>query len=145
MNRASFLSRFLAWLIDLIIVVILSYLCLLIASVFLRILGQATGGLPEPWAFIISQLSILPLLLLQFVYFGYFWRKNGQSIGKGMMKIKVVKDNGEPLSFLMAGLRGTFGYWLSGLFLSLGYIWALFDPQRETWHDKIFKTTVLHQ
>lgn len=143
MNRASFLSRFLAWLIDLIIIVILSYLFVIIVFLFVGIIGQTTGGLPEPFAFLISQALIIPVFLLQFIYFGYFWQKSGQSIGKGMMGIKVVKSNGDPLSFWISGLRGSFGYWVSNLVFGLGYLWALFDSNQETWHDKLFKTTVL--
>jgi uncharacterized RDD family membrane protein YckC len=45
---------------------------------------------------------ILPILLLPFLYYGYFWSTKAQSIGMGMMKIKVIKKTGENLSFLVA-------------------------------------------
>jgi uncharacterized RDD family membrane protein YckC len=58
--------------------------------------------------------------------------------------IKVLSRNtGGLLSFVMAGLRGSVGYWISGLICGLGYIWAAFDAKQEAWHDKIFGTTVV--
>jgi len=61
-----------------------------------------------------------------------------------LLKMKVVRQTGaDDLSFIRAGLRGTLGYWLSGLVFGLGYLWALVDPQQETWHDKIFDTWVV--
>ena len=35
------------------------------------------------------------------------------------------------------------GYYISGLLFSLGYIWAIFDPNKEAWHDKLFDTWVV--
>jgi uncharacterized RDD family membrane protein YckC len=37
-------------------------------------------------------------------------------------------------------LRGTVGYWISGLVFGLGFIWAAFDGRKEAWHDKLFDT-----
>ncbi len=143
MEKATFLNRFIAWIIDNVIIVILSFLLAGIAGFLLGVTGQITGGLPEPFAFLVSQAAILPVILLPFLYYGYFWSTKAQSIGMGMMNIKAIKKNGENLSFLIAGLRGTVGYWISGLILGIGYLWALFDAQGDAWHDKLFSTTVL--
>lgn len=113
MEKASFLNRLIAWIIDQIIVVILSFLVAAIAGLLLGVIGQATGGLPETLAFLLSLSMMLPIFLLPFLYYGYFWSAKGQSIGMGMMNIKVIYKSGEDLSFLRAGLRGTIGYWIS--------------------------------
>ncbi|MBD2000847.1 RDD family protein [Leptolyngbya sp. FACHB-541] len=76
-------------------------------------------------------------------YFGYFWSCRGRSIGMGMMNIKVVKTDYRSLSFLMAGLRGSIGYYLSSLIFWVGCLWFFVDTQQQTWHDKIFNTIVL--
>lgn len=143
MEKATFLNRLIAWIIDHIIVVVLSFLFVAIVGLISRVIGQTTGGLPEPFALLLSQTLILPVILLPFLYYGYFWSTKAQSIGMGMMNIKVIKKNRENLSFLMAGLRGTVGYWISGFIVGIGYLWALFDAQQEAWHDKLFSTTVL--
>jgi uncharacterized RDD family membrane protein YckC len=60
--------------------------------------------------------------------------------------IKVISRNTAGLlSFFMAGLRGSIGYWISSLICGLGYLWAIWDARGEAWHDKIFGTTVLSQ
>jgi uncharacterized RDD family membrane protein YckC len=40
-------------------------------------------------------------------------------------------------------LRGSLGYWISAVIFYLGYLWALWDNESETWHDKIFDTWVV--
>ena len=62
-----------------------------------------------------------------------------------LTNVRVVRRNSDAkISFLRGGLRGTLGYYISGLLFSLGYLWALFDGNKETWHDKIFDTWVEH-
>ncbi|MGB3533601.1 MAG: RDD family protein [Microcoleaceae cyanobacterium] len=143
MEKATFLNRLISWIIDYVVVAIVSYLLITIGVLLLGLIGQTTGGLPKPFAFLLTQGVFIPGLLFSFLYFGYFWSTKAQSIGMGMMNIKVIKKNGENMSFLIAGLRGTVGYWLSGILLFIGYLWALFDAQSNAWHDKIFSTTVL--
>ena len=60
------------------------------------------------------------------------------------MGIRVVRiDNGVPASFWRMVLRQTIGYWLSAIICYLGFLWALFDANRQTWHDKLAKTLVI--
>jgi len=37
------------------------------------------------------------------------------------------------------------GRFLSGLFLGLGYFWALFDRNAQAWHDKLAGTVVIQK
>jgi uncharacterized RDD family membrane protein YckC len=83
------------------------------------------------------------VVLIQFLYYGYFWSRSGQSPGKRLLQARVESSSGGSISFIRAGLRGTLGYWLSGLLFGLGFIWAIFDANNETWHDKIFGTRVV--
>ncbi len=143
MINAGFFRRLIAWLID---HVILSVISLAISIIFGAPIGVTKIFDNSFFAMIgaiLSSVLILILFFLQFLYFGFFWSKDGQSIGKRMMGIKVIRFNGHYLSFIAAGLRGTLGYWLSGLIFSLGYIWAALDPRCEAWHDKIFSTWVI--
>jgi uncharacterized RDD family membrane protein YckC len=32
---------------------------------------------------------------------------------------------------------------VSGVALGLGYLWMLWDPNKQTWHDKVAKTYVV--
>ena len=82
--------------------------------------------------------------LFYIFYFGYsFTRLQGQTFGKRMMGIRVVKRNGEPLSWADAFLRCWVGYLLSAAPLGLGFFWALIDKQKRAWHDIIADTLVV--
>lgn len=144
MDKAGFLARFIAWLLDDIFMAVLAFFTALIlgglagltASTESSFLGFISAGL--------TALLIIVMLLFQFIYFGYFWSRNGRSLGMRLLGMKVVRRSAdEELSFVRAGLRGTLGYWFSGLIFALGYLWALIDQDRETWHDKIFDTWVV--
>lgn len=145
MNYAGFFSRFIAWVLDGIIVSILAWLLGLILSPIIASTSDAGNGMFGLIIGILGLFLLLFLLFFQFVYFGYFWSKNGQSLGMKLVNIRVVRSSEDtPLSFLRAGLRGTVGYWISGFIFGLGYIWAAFDADKETWHDKLFDTWVIN-
>ena len=70
--------------------------------------------------------------------------RDGQSVGMKLFNIKVVRQTeSESISFWRGAFRGTLGYYISGLVFGLGFIWAAFDSQKETWHDKLFDTWVV--
>jgi uncharacterized RDD family membrane protein YckC len=143
MNKASFLQRFAAWWID---QAILSIIYLLASIAIGAVTGILTNrGIQFPSLLLSPSVSglILAPVFGHFLYFGYFWSRRERSIGMGMMNIRVVKTDGRPLSFVMAGLRGSLGYSLSGLIFGLGYLWFFVGKKQETWHDKIFNTVVL--
>ena len=144
MNYAGFLSRFIAWVLDGIIVGILAWALGLVLSPIIALTSDAGNGVSGLLIGALGLFLLLFLLFFQFVYFGYFWSKNGQSLGMKLANIRVVRSSEDsPLSFVRAGLRGTAGYWISGLLFGLGYIWAAFDADKETWHDKLFDTWVV--
>ena len=67
----------------------------------------------------------------------------GQSPGKIAIGIKIVKTDGTPIGFGTMLLREIIGKIVSAIILLLGYIWILFDGQRQGWHDKIASTYVV--
>ena len=81
-------------------------------------------------------------LILSVVYFTYFHSVTGQSIGKGLLKIKAIQTSGEPLNFKIALIRWG-GYIISGLAMNLGFLWVMFDKNKQGWHDKIAGTYVV--
>lgn len=143
MEKAAFSARVVAWFIDMFMIWVLSWIVVLVLSPILALGSNSDGGLLGLLAGLASLLLAGVLFLFQFLYFGYLWSKSGQSIGMKVMNVKVVAREGGPMTFLMAGLRGSIGYWISGLVFGLGYIWAAFDAQGEAWHDKLFGTHVV--
>ena len=78
------------------------------------------------------------------VYYVYFIGHRGQTVGKMVMKIKVVGlETGKPIGYGKAFLREIIGKILSGLILALGYLWSIKDKNKQTWHDKIVKSVVV--
>ena len=145
MNRASFFQRSLAWLID---QGILSIIYLLAAIAFGLASAQYEKSTIRLSGILVSLgLGVAMLISASghFLYFGYFWSRRERSIGMGMMNIRVTKTDGHRLSFLMAGLRGSLGYYISALIFGIGYLWFFVDQKQETWHDKIFDTVVLKE
>lgn len=143
---AGFFSRFLAWLVDGVAMAFLSFIVAFIASACASL---ALGGDSDFLGFlsgITVFFLIVILLFFQFFYFGYYWSKNGQSIGMKLTNIRVVRrKEAETLSFWRAGFRGTLGYYISSLIFGLGYIWAALDGNKEAWHDKLFDTWVIKE
>jgi len=141
---AGFFSRFLALLIDGVAMAVLAAIVGVIAG---GCLALTIGAQSDFVAFLTSIAACLLWVVLAaflFFYFGYFWSKDGQSVGMKLVNIKVVRrSETESLSFWRAALRGSLGYYISGLVFSLGFIWAAFDSNKETWHDKLFDTWVV--
>lgn len=91
----------------------------------------------------VSSMS-LQLVLLKVVYQSFFIWYYGATIGKIICKIvciDVVMLSKPKLS--AAILRAIFRI-VSESFLYLGFVWALGNELRQTWHDKIAKTVVIN-
>ena len=144
MNYAGFFTRFFALLIDEIAMGVLAFI---VSLVFGACAGLAVAAQSDFMSILVGSVALITLgalFIFQFLYFGYFWSKSGQSVGMKLLNIQVIRQTGgEGLSFWRAGFRGTLGYAISGLIFGLGFIWAAFDGNQETWHDKIFDTWVV--
>jgi uncharacterized RDD family membrane protein YckC len=98
-------SRFIAGLVDTLIIlgtIVLVVLLLIISGLVLIDLGDAVMN---PGALVLTALIIFVFL----VYWGYFvffeMRTNGQSPGKKRMKIRVVKEGGGAIGFTDIAIR----------------------------------------
>ena len=69
---------------------------------------------------------------------------SGLTPGKWVLGIRVVKVNtGLPAGFWRMALRQMIGQTIAAIPCYLGLIWALFDANKQGWHDKIAKTLVV--
>ncbi len=77
-------------------------------------------------------------------YFGYFYTTRGQTIGKQVMKLKVVRSADlKYLSWGEAILREVIRSFISSFLFFLGYLWYFMSEKRQTWHDIIASTYVV--
>ena len=142
LNYASFGQRFLALFVD----SILLGIAFIVVIVPVGIMGAATGndGTLNPFFSVLIMLIQLLVSVLGFAYMVFFIGRSGQTIGKKVMKIKVVKlDTMDHLTYGGAVLREVLGKMVSGITFYVGYLWMLWDPQKQTLHDKIAGTIVV--
>lgn len=84
----------------------------------------------------------LVFLSIALSYFFLFTVLGARTPGMDYMGLAVIRFDGELPSFRDVGLR-IFGYCISAGCFGLGFLWACFDAERLTWHDRISKTLVI--
>lgn len=82
------------------------------------------------------------LFIITFLFFGFFWTRNGQTLGMQAWRIRVQSLGGYKLTWTQSLLR-FFLAALSMLCFGLGYIWMLFNDEKLTWHDKLSESCVV--
>ncbi len=85
-------------------------------------------------------------LLISVVYFTFFHGRTGQTPGDAALGIRVVdaRDRlGQPIGYGRAVLRWVVSL-VSGVVIVLGYLWMLWDPKKQTWHDKAAGSLPVH-
>lgn len=68
----------------------------------------------------------------------------GKTVGKWMMGIKIIKNDGTSAGFGTVFVRDVLGKIISTAFLYLGFLWILLDSRNQGWHDKLMGTTVVY-
>ena len=66
----------------------------------------------------------------------------GMTPGKRLLGMRVIREDGTPAGFILMLIRETIGKFISGMILSLGFLWILFDKENQGWHDKLMSTYV---
>lgn len=145
------------------LLVALGSLAVLISSDFERVAPSDTS-IGIFWA----SLGSFPPAALLYVFIGLTWK--GQTVGKSVMNIMVIRSDGRPLGVLGAigrviglliyplflGFGGLTAWalkdntWQSAVSISIavvlviaGLMWAAFDTHRRTLHDRIAGTIVV--
>jgi uncharacterized RDD family membrane protein YckC len=86
--------------------------------------------------FVLGGAGIALSVLFSFGYYTYFHGRTGQTPGDAALGIRVVDiDNGNVIGYGRAFGRCLVSI-VSGLVIVLGYLWMLWDPRKQTWHDK---------
>jgi uncharacterized RDD family membrane protein YckC len=80
--------------------------------------------------------------VITLAYTWYFLtRQNGQTPGKMLMHIRVVKKDGSQVDDATAIVR-YIGYYISCIIV-IGVLWAFWDDNKQGWHDKVANTLVV--
>jgi len=104
------------------------------------------------------------LLSVVFVFFGWFWTREGQTLGMRAWKIRLISANGSSITWHQAALRFFPGLLCLGLLklgaiawsgavkwtvlaslamFGLSFLWALIDREKRCWHDVIANTWMI--
>lgn len=143
----GFWRRAIAFCIDEAILYLFSLLLLVVGGLALTLAGVTSWrvftALETP-----DGLWFFPLLygaattVAAMLYFTAFHGAGGQTPGKMLLGLRVVRPTGEAMTFGIAFLRWV-GYLFSGLFFGLGFLWIAFDGRKQGWHDKLAATLVV--
>ncbi|MDD5051892.1 MAG: RDD family protein [Sulfuricurvum sp.] len=92
----------------------------------------------------VTNSFILEYLSIKIIYQTFFTMQYGATIGKIVMKIRVIEvyTLSNP-SFLCALNRSIFRV-ISEILFYMGFVWAMLDPYRRSWHDRTARTLVVN-
>lgn len=89
--------------------------------------------------------ATLIMVIIGWIYHVAFIAAKGQTIGKMIVGVQVVNQEGSIPGFGAVLLREIVGKFLSGLALLLGYLWVGWDKEKRGWHDHIGGTYVVRK
>ena len=151
----GFWIRFVAVLIDALVMIILSSL----GGTLVRVLGISSklgfdmaklttqdGQLsPEAMSTMMAAYSVGVIIswTIGFFYFGWFYKNKGGSPGKLILGLRVRDyETKENIGYWRAFLREYIGKLISGVLLLLGFIMAAFRSDKKALHDMLSGTQV---
>ena len=113
-NRVGFWARTLATVLDLVLIVTLV------------IVSRTGPAFPLIWA----------------VYLVGMWTWKGATVGNIALGQRIVREDGRPIDFAVAFVRAISSVF-SGLVLGLGFFWAGWSRDKQSWHDRIAGTCMV--
>jgi uncharacterized RDD family membrane protein YckC len=135
--KAPFVLRCGALCIDYILLIAIPVVTLLLGVLFGGASGAQSGGISNSTGWLLGTL----LLLTNFFVLPAV---GGQTIGKMLTGIRIVKKNGIAITFGTVLLRHVLGYLLTAFTLCLGFLFAAFNHKGRALHDYVAGTTVVY-
>ena len=134
-EQAGFGLRYGAWMFDFLITLI----SMMLFTFGLTAVSHKSVVGSNRDIIIVSGLTVL-LVLMNFVLLA---GSNGQTAGMRILGIYIVRVDGGKFTRKQAALRHLVGYPLSMAVFFLGFLWMLWDPRQQGWHDKLVRTIVV--
>ena len=136
MQLASNFHRFISFLIDEFLITILFWI---IFYDDLREISQNSALISD---FVKDKIYYYYALMTMYQIF--FIHKYSTTLGKMALKLEIIAENGEKISASQIWLCA-FVRLISGNFLYLGFVLALFTQKRQTLHDYFAKTIIIRR
>ncbi len=149
---AGFVSRFIAYAIDLAIVVVAQFTILFGIQIALSLFGLtnivdqafSSADATTVWGTVLRWVVLFVGGLAFFgVYLVFCWSIFDKTIGQALLGLLVVRTDGGHITVWVA-IKRAIGYYISFVALLAGYFWVLIDDRRQGWHDKLAGTLVIY-
>ena len=80
---------------------------------------------------LVAPFVILLAFLIPWIYFIVMTNKKGATLGKKLLGLRVISENGEKLSLGKIILRETVGKFVSGMIFSIGFLMVAFTEKNK--------------
>ncbi|HEY5083176.1 MAG TPA: RDD family protein, partial [Rhizomicrobium sp.] len=105
-------------------------------------LRMAAGFLDMVLVAILGHEALGLFFLVAVAYFSGMLAWKGTTVGGIILRLQVVRADGQPLSFVVALVRSLAAVF-SVIICFLGFFWIGWDSEKQGWHDKIAGTVVV--
>ncbi|NJL58134.1 RDD family protein [bacterium] len=113
------------------------FVALAVDSLIVGIAGGLFGANGNWWG-----AGIVAFMVGALYQWYFLTQQDGQTLGKKLMGLRVIKVDGMPIRDADAVLR-FIGYYINSFLLGLGWLWAFVDSNHQGLHDKIANTYVV--
>ena len=101
--------------------------------------GEALQTAHSPLLTLAHRAALIGVLI---AFYGLSWTTRGQTLGMAAWRLRVEREDGRLLAWpdVLNRLAAALLSWLP---LGAGWLVALVDPGRRTWHDRLSRTRVV--
>lgn len=147
-DYAGFVSRFVAFVIDLVFLLVGYTLATAFVTGTLDLfrLNKVISDLMtnNPNLQVVASAAVGAVGFLIILGYGVLsWYFTGETPGDWITGVRVVGRDGGRVPLTRSVIR-FIGCFIAALFLFIGFLWALIDDRRQGWHDKLAGTFVIY-
>lgn len=93
---------------------------------------------------ILTNSFVLEYMMMKIIYQGFFVMQYGATLGKLLMKIKIIEIKTLDNPNVIVSLNRAIFRVISEMIFYLGFLWGMLNPSRQAWHDLTAKTLVVN-
>ncbi len=143
LEYGSFGRRLVAYLLDYVIGFAVGFVLAIIGAVIISILGLTAEEQPEPERSV-EAAAFLGIWLLSAAGYHILMNAYGGTLGKRVLGMRLQHArSGENIGLGRSFVRFIVSYAGGMPLFYLGYLWSIWDRDRQTWHDKAAGSVVV--
>jgi uncharacterized RDD family membrane protein YckC len=141
-DQAGFWIRLAAWAVDISCLFLATIACAAAAMIAIYLGGQLGGEINDQVMALAGYSSVAIVMLSGLVYFTIFVGSCGQTPGKMLFRLKVVRVDGQEMTYGRALLR-LLCWILSMLLFGIGFLTIACTRRKHGLHDMLAGTSVI--